>query len=420
MNEKEKNRGPAEFFFISQLIGDKVVQEPKVVIGRLRDLEIKHGGLYPEVVNLIVNRTFGRPPLAVPFSCVRAMDYRRIVLNVPEGLALKEFKGEPERILIRDMILDKHIIDTDEYEVEVVYDIHLLHMEGRLFIVHVDVSKVGMLRRLRLRWLARLLGGSFKEPQLLPWRYVQALPSDLSRFRGDVKLNISWDRIADIHPADLADILEELTGDERISVFNALDTETAADTLEETEPRVQRQLVASVRRDRIVELLNTMTPAQIADILEILPRHEAEAFKGSLAHEVSAKVNELLNEHEIHLMSLATNNYVALPEAASVNDALTRFRDRSKRYDIVMYVYVIAPDRTLKGVIDIRDLIMAGPEETLGSLMTEQVVSLSPEDTISDAAREFAKYDFRSLPLVDHQRKLIGAVRHKDILAVEQ
>jgi magnesium transporter len=190
--------------------------------------------------------------------------------------------------------------------------------------------------------------------------------------------------------------------------------------LEETEPRVQRQLVASVRRDRIVELLNTMTPAQIADILEILPRHEAEAFKGSLAHEVSAKVNELLNEHEIHLMSLATNNYVALPEAASVNDALTRFRDRSKRYDIVMYVYVIAPDRTLKGVIDIRDLIMAGPEETLGSLMTEQVVSLSPEDTISDAAREFAKYDFRSLPLVDHQRKLIGAVRHKDILAVEQ
>ena len=77
-------------------------------------------------------------------------------------------------------------------------------------------------------------------------------------------------------------------------------------------------------------------------------------------------------------------------------------------------------DGTLKGVIDIRDLIKAGPEVTLGSLMTEQVISLSPEDTTSDAAREFAQYDFRSLPLVDRKGKLIGAVRHKDILAVEE
>jgi CBS domain-containing protein len=420
MSDKEKNHGPAEFFFISQLVRDKVIQSPKTVMGRLRDLEIKHGGPYPEVVNLIVNRSFGRPPLAVPFACVKTMDHRKIVVDVPTGLALKEFKSEPERILIKDMILDKRIIDTDEYEVEVVYDIHLLHADGRLFIVHVDIGKLGMLRRLRLRWLARLLGGAFKEPRLLPWGYVQALPADIGRFKGDVKLTISWDKIADIHPADLADILEELSGEERISVFNALDTETAADALEETEPRVQRHLVASVRRERIIELLNTMTPAQIADILEILPRHEAEAFKSSLSDEVGAKVSELLNKHEISLLTLATNKYVALPETATVNDALTKFRDKSKRYDIVMYVYVVAPDGTLKGVIDIRELILAGPEETLGSLMTEQVVSLTPEETVSDAVREFVKYDFRSLPLVDNKGKLVGAIRHKDILAVEE
>ncbi|MGD0782327.1 MAG: CBS domain-containing protein, partial [Candidatus Aminicenantales bacterium] len=228
------------------------------------------------------------------------------------------------------------------------------------------------------------------------------------------------DKIADIHPADLADILEELSGEEQVSVFNALDTETAADTLEETEPRVQRQLVASVRRERIIEILNTMTPTQIADILAILPRHEAEACKGSLPHEVCVKVNELLNKHEINLRSIATNNYLALPETATVNDALTKFRDKSKRYDIVMYVYVVAPDGTLKGVIDIRELIQAGAEEKLGTLMTEQIVSLTPEESTSDAAREFLKYDFRSLPLVDDKGKLIGAVIHKDILSIEE
>jgi magnesium transporter len=303
--------------------------------------------------------------------------------------------------------------------VEVVYDIHLLHAEGRLFVVHVDVSKVGMLRRLRLGWLAQVLGLGVKEAQLLPWRYVQSLPSHINRFDGDVKLKISRDKIADIHPADLADILEELSGEERISVFNALDTETAADALEETEPRVQRQLVASVRRERIIELLKTMTPVQIADILEILPRHEAESLRTALSPEIGAKVSDLLNHHDISLMSIATGNYVALPETATVSDVLSRFRDKSKRYDIFMYVYVVGPDGTLKGVIDIRELIQAGPEVNLGSLMTEQVVCLSPEDTTADAAREFAKYDFRSLPLVDKNGKLIGAVRHKDIAAVE-
>jgi magnesium transporter len=420
MNEKDIDRTPNEFFFISELLDDKVIQQPKTVTGRLGDLEIKLGGLYPEVINLIVNRSFGRPALIIPFHYVKSIDKRNTIVDIPQEVRLKEYKGEQDRILIKDMILDKRIIDTDEYEVEVVYDIHLLHTEGRMFVVHVDVSKIGMLRRLRLGWLARLFHNTHREPELLQWRYVQALPSDISRFKGDVKLNISWNKIGDIHPSDLADILEELSGEERMSVFNTLDTETAAETLEETEPRVQRELVASVRRERIIELLNAMTPAQIADFLEILPRHEAEDLKGSLSGEVRAKVDDILNQHDIKLISIATNNYLALPETATVDEVLTKFRDTSKRFDIVMYVYVVEPDGMLKGVIDIRELIQARSEETLSSLMTEQIVTLKPDDTISDAAREFGKYDFRSLPMVDDDGKLIGAIRHKDVLVINE
>ena len=420
MNEKNKAQSPPECFLMSELKADRVVEQSGAVLRRLKDLEIQLSTPYPEVINLIVNRSFGRPPLAIPFAYVKHIDAKKTIVAIPQGVAPKEFKGEPERILIKDMILDKRIIDTDEYEVEVVYDIHLLHAEGRMFIVHVDVSKAGMLRRLRLGWLSRLTQSSGKELRLLPWRYVQSLPSDISRFKGDVRLKISWENISDIHPADLADILEELSGEERMSVFNALDTETAAEAFEETEPRVQRQLVESLRRERIVELLNTMTPAQIADILEILPRFEADALRGSLPHEVSAKVNELLTEHEVSLASISTNHYLALPGTATVNDALTKFRDKAKRYDIIMYVYVIDNEGILKGVIDIRELIQAGPDETLGGLMTEQVVALYPDDTIADAAREFARYDFRSLPIVAKKGKLVGAVRHKDLLAVSQ
>ena len=411
------------FFFITQLIRDKVIQrksDKPVELGRLVDLEIRLGRLYPEVVNLIVGRSFGRPPLEVPFSWVTSIDARRSIVEVPPGEKLREFDQESSRILVKDMILDKKIIDTDEYEVELVYDIHLLHAEGRMLVVHVDVTKAGMLRRLHFGWLSRLIWGEVKETQLLPWKYVQSLPTDIDRFHGNVKLTVSRERISDIHPADLADILEELSGEERMAVFNTLDTETAADTLEEAEPRVQRELVASLRRERLAELFHTMTPAQIADILEILPRVDAEALKKGLSQEEVEKVSELLDAHDVKLPSLATDGFLALPESALVRQALTKFRSKTKRYDVIMYVYVTTAEGTLKGVVDIRELIQNRSDESLRNIMTEQIVTLAPTDTLADAASEFSKYGFRALPMVDENRKLIGVVSYKDLLAVMQ
>jgi magnesium transporter len=423
MTAQESTQKLPRFFFITQLIRDKVLQlkgEKHIELGRLVDLEIRLSGRYPEVVNLIVGRAFGRPPLEVPFPYVKTIDTRRTVVELPAGVKLKEFDKETARILVKDMVLDKKIIDTDEYEVEIVYDIHLLHAEGRMLVVHVDVTKAGMLRRLHFGWLGRLLWGEVKDVELLPWKYVQPLPTDIDRFHGNVKLTVSREKIADIHPADLADILEELSGDERMAVFNTLDTETAADTLEEAEPRVQRELVASLRRDRLAELFNTMTPAQIADILEILPRVDAEALKKSLPAETGGKVNELLNAHDVKLPSIATERFLALPGTATVRQALAKFRSRTRRYDVVMYVYVTRENGTLEGVIDIRELIQARSDETLRNIMTEQIVTLAPTDTLADAASEFSKYGFRALPMVDEGRALLGVIRYKDLLSVMQ
>jgi magnesium transporter len=423
MTAKPAGTGLPRFFFITELIRDKDLQvkgDKTIELGRLVDLEIRLGKLYPEVVNLIVGRSFGRPPLEVPFSWVTSIDTHRSVVEVPAGEKLREFDPESSRILVKDMILDKKIIDTDEYEVEVVYDIHLLQAEGRMLVVHVDVTKAGMLRRLHFGWLARLLWGEVKDIELLPWKYVQSLPTDIDRFHGNVKLTVSREKISDIHPADLADILEELSGEERMAVFNTLDTETAADTLEEAEPRVQRELVASLRRDRLAELFRTMTPAQIADILEILPRIDAEALKKSLSADEAEKVGELLDAHDVKLPSLATERYLALPESALVRQALTKFRSKTRRYDVIMYVYVTTAEGKLKGVVDIRELIQNRSDESLRNIMTEQIVTLAPTDTLADAAIEFSKYGFRALPMVDENRSLLGVVRYKDLLAVMQ
>jgi CBS domain-containing protein len=419
----KSDKQPPRFFFITELVRDKVIQlhgDKRVELGTLTDLEIKLSGRYPEVVNLIVGRSFGRPPLEIPFRYVTSIDARRTIVKLPAGVKLQEFDQETSRILVKDMILDKKIIDTDEYEVEIVYDIHLLHADDRMLVVHVDVTKGGMLRRLHFGWLARLIWGEVKNVELLPWKYVQPLPTDIDRFHGNVKLTVSREKISDIHPADLADILEELSGGERMAVFNTLDTETAADTLQEAEPRVQRELVASLRRERLAELFHTMTPAQIADILEILPRVDAEALKKALSPETGAKVNDLLNAHEVKLPSIATSRFLAMRDAATVRQALAKFRSRTKRYDVIMYVYVTTEEGILKGVVDIRELIQTRSDETLRKIMTEQIVTLSPTDTLADAASEFSKYGFRALPMVDENRTLLGVVRYKDVVSVMQ
>jgi len=423
MPEQQLKSEAPQFFFISELLRDKVLlkkRDHQEVIGTLIDLEIKLGGHYPEVVSLIVGRSFGRPPLEIPVRYIQSIDARSSVVSAPEGVVFKEFEEESSRILIKEMILDKKIIDTDEYEVEVVYDIHMLRTERGMFVVHVDVTKAGMFRRLHLGWLTHFRSKSARAADLLPWKYVQPLPSDIDRFHGNVKLNISREKIADIHPVDLADIMEELSTEERVAIMDTLDTETAADTLEEAEPRVQRDLVASLRRDRVAELLQTMTPAQIADLLEILPRIDAEALKATLPAETIVKVNDLLQMHEVKLSTIATGRFLALPESATVKTALSKFRSKKIRYDVIMYVYVTTEDGALKGVVDIRELIQNRSDARIGNIMTEQVVTLSPEDTLSDAVTEFTKYGFRALPMVDKDRNLLGVVSYKDLLAMTQ
>jgi len=418
MNELHNSRDIAVFYFITDLLGKRVVNEGMGLIGRLSDLEARFDGTYPEINNLIVARSFGRPPLKVPFALVKSLAGKAILISFQTESELTEIQGEDTGVLIKEMILDKRIIDTEEYEVEVVYDVHLLHTGGKMYVVHVDVSHAGMLRRLNLKWLASLIYRESAREQLLPWKYVQSLPTDIDRFKGDVRLKIQKERIAEIHPTDLADILEELSGTERIAVFDTLDTKTAADTLEETEPRVQRQLVANVRRERIAEILNTMAPAQVADLLQILPWSEAEGLKPYLSPDTVLRVNELLSQHEINLQSLATMKYLALPETASVNDAIARFREKSHRYDVVMYLYVITESGTLVGVVDIRELIQAEPNQTLGEIMIRQLVTLSPEDSLASAVEEFEQYGFVALPIVKMDRTIIGVVRHKDLFVV--
>ena len=284
--------------FLSDILNVPVLKSGKK-IGSLNDLVIVETTKIPEVRSLYVTRSFGKPSLLIPWENVHTLTGRGIEVTIGD---LKPYEMEPADgvIFLRDYVLDKKVIDLEENEVEVVYDIRLVLRNKKLYVADVDTGKAARLRRLGLGLLAKILYSSAdtKAEELISWKYIQPLPSNISSFKGDVKLNILKENLAEIHPVDLADILEELDHDQRVMVFSTLDNEHASDTLEEIEPKVQREIISSLSTEKVVQLINDMTPGQAADILSVLPSSEAHVILDAMNAESARKVQAIINRQE--------------------------------------------------------------------------------------------------------------------------
>ena len=324
----------------------------------------------------------------------------------------------PGQVLLKDHLLDKKVLDCEDDEVEVVYDIKLALRRGRLYVTDIDCSRAAFLRRIGLKRLSNWLhdiASSIKD-DTIPWSYVQRQPEDIGSFKGDVRLNVLKAKLPEIHPVDLADILEELDQDERLAIFSQLETEQASDTLEEVEPRVQRELIAALDQKRAAELLNDMTPAQAADILAVLPAPEAEELLKMIDVQDAAKIRHLLEHHDDSIENFATTHYIALPPQMTIGDVFREYRDRAGGADVVMYVYVVDGGGKLIGVLDIRELLRARPEDRLQDAMTTNLVTLNAKTAVKDAAKLFVRYSFRAIPIVDDNGVMTGAIPYRDVM----
>jgi magnesium transporter len=403
-------------FYLSEILDRRVFAITKR-IGRLSDLAIIETGKLPEVTQVVVDRPYGYPALTIPWDKVLLISNHEVVLDIAEdNLAPFERAPQEHLILLHDHILDKKIIDMDDHDVEVVYDVKLAFQNGKLYAAEVDYSRYRALRRLGLHKLAKLLADRNKENRV-SWLYVQPLPEQLGSFAGNLKLKIPKAQLNEIHPVDLADILEELEGGQRVALFNALDPEQASDALEEIEPRVQRQLIHDIEKERAAMLINEMSPAQAADILAILPRDEADTILKLIDREKSSKVEHIIGEHNEQILLYASPELIRLPATTPAAEVLDRYRELATGKNVVMYVYVTDAAGVLKGVVDIREIVAAEPGQKLADIMTEHVIALPKDATLRDARMLFERYDFRALPITDENDQLLGAVSSRDVRA---
>ena len=400
-------------FYLSEIIGRKVFLGARK-LGKLQDLVIAETGKLPAVTYFLVARPFGHHALLVPWDKVVVITETEIVVDLER---IEQYETDPGRssILLKDYILDKKVLDLDDNEIDVVYDVKLIARNGRLYVTDVDFSRSRLLGRMGLRRLANLLSGNDKA-ETLSWAYVQPLPEHIGPFSGDVKLRVLKEKLSEMHPVDLADILEELDPPQRLAVFNQLETGRAASTLEEVEPRVQRDLISSVHKERAAELINNMTPAQAADILAILPAADADDILKLVDQENVRKVQFLMEKHEENILNFATSRFIKYAPATRVGEVLSQYREVSREKDVIIYLYVVDERDKLLGVVDLAKLLLANAEDPLENIMVTNVIHLDPKSTVLEASETFARYGFRALPVADQADTILGVIPYRDIM----
>ena len=406
-------------FFLSDIIGRKVIFKDKK-IGKLQDIIIFETETLPEATHFIVGRSFGYQSLMIPWKKITEITKDEIIVDIED---IERYEKEPvaSQVLLKDHIMDKKVLDMDDNELEVVYDVKLVMRNNKLYVTEVDSSKYGFMKRLGLQWLVNFiyrLADKIKT-DTIPWTYVQPLPENIGSFHGNVKLKVLKEKLLEIHPVDLADILEELEPDQRLALFNELEIEHASDTLEEIEPRVQRDLISSLDKEKTVELINDMTPGQAADILAVLPVDEADAILDLIDKEdkeTAEKIRLILDKQDEKILNFATSHFFKFSKDATAAEAIENFHNNAKDKDVIMYIYVFNEEEKLVGVCDIKELLQAEPEDKLEDIMTTNIINLNHESTLIEASRMFSRYLFRAIPVIDENDLMLGVIPYRDII----
>jgi len=403
-----------DFYFFSDFLNRGVYFPSGQRIGRISDLVAIREEPYPMVIGMVI-RSKGKR-IYLPWEKIGQIE-PRILLNEDRLPALPSTLPEKESVFLREEVMDKQIVDTFGAKVVRVNDLHFLRVNSHLRLVHVDVGFRGLMRRVGWeRVVDRLLQWLFSyvlPNQFISWKYVQLLSgSDL------LHLSVSQKKLSHLHPADLADIMEELSSRERSAIFHALDTETAAEALEEIDPKIQKSLIEEIPVEKASDIVEEMSPNEAADLLADLPQERAKEILEGMEKEKAEDLRELLIHSEETAGGLMTTAYLSLPPEVTVETAISRLKAEAPNLDIMDYIFVVDEEEELRGVVSIRDLLTAHSHQTLSEISPSRVVSVKPDADQKEVVDAFAKYGFRALPVVDEGGHLKGVIGFRSVLDV--
>ncbi|MGZ4787592.1 MAG: magnesium transporter MgtE N-terminal domain-containing protein [Terriglobales bacterium] len=402
---------------LSEILGAPVMDTSGTTVGRVREVALCPQE-DPARVSLLVVRTREGDRVLTPSH----------ISSINGGIRSSNYASDwepfsgPEGFLLLDRdLLDQQIIDVHGRKVVRVNDVDILpDSVGQQFALRiwaVDVGVRGFVRRIlkgmvpstALRALTNQI-----PPKLIPWEFVDLIETDPAR---RVKLKISHEKLSGLHPADIADIVEELSPAEREAVFETLDEEVAAEALEEVDPKLQRSIVESLDEDRVADIVEEMDPDAAADLLGDLTEEKSDAILEEMEPEQREEVEDLLEHKENTAAGRMNTEYLALHSDATAQDAVAALRMFEGDVSSVVTVYLVDLEWKLVGAVPLQNVVLADPTTKLSEIVSEPLVSCTENTRETEVAELFDKYNLLSLPVLD-EGKLAGVITADDVIAL--
>jgi magnesium transporter len=402
---------------LTALLGTPVTDSSGQLRGRIKDVAVATGAEAGKVAGLVLKTRTG-------LSIVASQD----VMETPAGTlelrsagALVPLQDQGNYLYLQQDLVDRQIIDIHGRKVVRVNDVDLEWMgHGAAHLLRVAEVEVGLrgafrrvfkgvLPRATLESISRKFGAHG-----IPWHFVDVIEVDPAR---RVKLRIEHERLADMHPSELADILEDLAPAEREAVFTSLDEDVAAEALEEVEPKLQKALLEKLDEEKIADIVEEMDPGAAADLLAELPEDQSDAILEEMEPEERQEVAELLEFDEKSAAGGMTTDFVYLGMESTVGQAVQALRTFDGDPETVTEVYLLDEKRVLHGSIPLARLVMAQPETRLSVLAEARTLSCPADMKQDEVAELFDKYNLHALPVVDTQGRMVGVVHAEQVIS---
>ena len=396
--------------YLSQVLGRPIRDLEGERVATIKDVIVRLGeDDHPPVTGFVAR--YRRRDFFVPRWRITRFDAQGIRLN-SDILDLRPFNRRENEVLLARDVLDKQLIDVDGKRVVRVNDVQIIEAAQEWRVMGADVSLQGLWRRL----VPAGFVGTSRVVEVIDWADVGYLATDAST----VQLKSSSDKLARLHPVEIARLAEALSYHHGSEIVESLDDETAAETLEEMHAERQAYIIGDLDEERAADILEWMSPDEAADVLGDLPEEKAEDLLNRMEGEEQADVAELLPYEDDTAGGLMTTEFVTLPRSLTVGEALARLREMAETPNMIYYLYVVEYEESWKllGVIALRSLILADPEAPLEEVMREDFQTAHPDDSARDVAQKIAEYNLLALPVLDEAGDILGIVTVDDAMEI--
>lgn len=397
--------------YLSRILNSAVSDSSDEVVGKIEDFLVKpKAGEYCPLEYLVVKKRHSKKRVIIPYEAVENFSKEEVSLRVLFSKINFLDKIPEGYVKINREVMDQQIVDLSGARVVRVNDLRIGDFEGKMSILAIDISNRGLLRRLGLTWIDIF---NLMRVNLIDWRKVQLV-------KGELKLDSASKDLARLHPADIANIVEDLSLKQGSNLVLSLDKNTAAQVFEEIDPEIQKLLISHLSPEHAARISEKMSVDELVDLIHFLPEHKSKEILDYVEKDRVKHIHKLLKYEDNTAGGLMSLEYLSCTPDETVGQAIEKIRKLSDNFRAINYVYILDEKGKYKGVASLRRLLINDDSLPLGKIMkkSNNLPVLHPNHSVKRVANLMTKYDLNTVAVLDKENNFLGVVTVDDVMRV--